>query len=110
MSDQRTYVAGIPMDSLTYDDFETLMEALDALDTRANSEGFTQSLLGAMLAPSKDAAEKYVLEKDQQRKAKEHLQRSLKEKTAILRAKLILARRQLDSQEADRALNDARGE
>lgn len=74
---------------LDTDDIKLLLDALDALKSRAGSEGLTDMLLSTILAPDKEAAERSRKSiqnmNDKQREQRE----ALRESITLLEAKLI---------------------
>lgn len=100
-------LAGVRLDAFTYNDFELMLKALKALEVEASSNFVMKSMLGTMLSRSKEEAEERLQKAQKEANDQEYKQRALQEDISLLRAKLILARKDLDSEEADRAFKAA---
>lgn len=100
-----TYVAGVRMDAFTYDDFHLMLDALTSLEKQAGKEFMIKSMIGLMTARSDERRDAVAASMEETNYMTPD-QRRLVEEIAILRAKLLLARRGLDVTEAARAFAD----
>ena len=82
---------------LELEDIETLMEALDALEQKAMSDGIVGGLLGMMLSDSKEQA-RGVLEKEISEAQQEG--EATKERVILTKAKLVQMKRKMIANEA----------
>lgn len=92
---------------LNQEDITDLLKALDALDAKPADDSMVTMLLGTILSSSKEQAAERLKKHEAEREAKAHIVRAAKEKNVLLRAKLILLRRDLDGVDADRVFDKA---
>lgn len=96
-------------ETLTHADLDLLMDALKSHETHAQQGEFMGDMLSAILCRGDEKTMSDVQAKrDAERKKKEAAQRRLVEDISMLRAKLILVRRRVDAEVADRVLQEAR--
>lgn len=93
--------------SLNQADIDTLLEACDALQAKAASGFMMKSMLSVMLSRDEEQAKQRLREEDERFKREELARRRQTDDIYLLRAKLIQMRRDLDSSDAERVLEDA---
>lgn len=77
---------------LTNRDIDLLLQAINALENAAGKDEFVTTLLGAMLASSKQDRDQFMRERERERKSAKLLEEIGKEELILLRAKLIQLR------------------
>lgn len=77
---------------LTNRDIDLLLQAIKALEDAAGKDAFVTTILGAMLAPSKQEREQFMREKERQQNSAKLLEGSGNEELILLKAKLIQLR------------------
>lgn len=79
---------------LDTDDIKLLLEGLDALKSRAGSEGLTTMLLSTLLAPDKEAAERSRKSIQNTNDSQREQREALNESITLLEAKLIIIKQE----------------
>jgi hypothetical protein len=80
---------------LTLDDIATLIEAIEAWEQLEDNRNMTSILLGTMFAPNKEAAESRLRLFETRKDERDTINRKRKEKSVMLRAKLLKIRASL---------------
>ena len=75
--------------NLTYEDYDFILEALDAKASEASTSGMMSGMLGMMVSKDKDEAEGIMTEALDKGKEKDQL---IKERIVLLKAKIITLR------------------
>lgn len=86
---------------LNNDDIRVLMQALDALESKADRDGLLGSMLGIMFSKDKDEA---IRNADEQMRLAEKEGNAIKETVILLKAKLIRMKDRLTIKEANNLL------
>lgn len=101
-----------PMTTLTQPEIKTLMDGLDTLVEKANAQKMLVALtvkgleLPCEECPDHANHEKTLAEHRTKLKSMDGEFNALRENVTLLRAKLITMRREMDSNDADRILNE----
>lgn len=90
---------------LTRQDLDVLIEAVEAWESKDLAGDMMESMLTSMMCKSEQDVEKHKSEFEKRQEKRESARRVRKERSVVLRAKLIGLR---DSMDADRVLSDAR--
>lgn len=85
-------------DKFSPTEYDSLIEAVGALESREASNYVSTMLIGAMFTPKEDQ-DRFVAEEKRRAKEMEANSRPIKERCAILKAKLILMRDALVAEE-----------
>jgi len=75
--------------TLTSQEIHTLFEALDALEQKAEQDGFMNKLIGSMIAPDDETREKWREEDERKHDEEMAKMQEKKEQIILLKAKLI---------------------
>lgn len=90
------------MEQLTIDEIEFLIEGLNAYKNYQDQKGLLSSIIGSVLAPTKEAADENISKIEAKLEAEKSEQKLLAEKVILVSAKLIMMK---DKAIAETALN-----
>lgn len=92
---------------LNQSDIDVLLEACDALSSKAIGDHMFGSLMSTVLAPTPEAREKASQDNQRELDRLMREQKQKREEITLIKAKLIQIRRAQDSHDAERLLADA---
>lgn len=90
----------------TSDDVENLLEAVSAWEAEISRNGLMGSMMGAMLCPP-GKRESFKADEEKRMAAERLQQRQRRDKATLLKAKIILIRQRIESESADKVIEEA---
>lgn len=94
-------------EEFSYEDFDLVLRGLEALEKQSGQHSLLKMLAGTMLSRTKEEAEGFLKRQEHEDSREKIEQRRLKDEIAVLRGKLIVCRKAVESKVASKVFDEA---
>lgn len=98
---------GFSAEEFSGDDLDLVLRGLEALEKQSGQISLLKMLTGTMLSRTKEEAEKFLKRQEHEDSREKIEQRRLKDEIAVLRGKLIVCRKAMESKVAEKVFDEA---